>query len=55
MRRGKLLGKAGASSVFDSITITEFVNQHLLFSFSSSLSIVGRKQAMPAKSGKRVY
>ena len=33
----KFLGKAGASSVFDSTTITEFVNQNLLFSFSSSL------------------
>ena len=31
----KFLGKVGASSVFDSITITEFVNQNLLFSFSS--------------------
>ena len=27
----------GASSVFDSTTITEFVNQNLLFSFSCSL------------------
>ena len=32
-----ILGKVGASSVFDSTTITEFVNQNLLFSFSSSL------------------
>ena len=31
MRRGR--GKAGASSVFDSINITEFVNQNLLFQF----------------------
>ena len=34
----KFLDKAGASSVFNCITITKFVNQNLLFSFSSSLS-----------------
>ena len=30
------LGKVGASSVVDSTTITEFVNQNLLFILSSS-------------------
>ena len=33
----KFVGKVGASSVFESITITEFVIQNLLFNFSSSL------------------
>ena len=32
----EISGQAGASSVLDSITITEFVNQNLFFSFSSS-------------------
>ena len=36
-REGKILGKVGASSLFNSSTITKFVNQNLLFKFSSSL------------------
>ena len=36
------MGKVGASSVFDSTTITEFVNQNSLFSFSLLTSDVAR-------------
>ena len=39
-RREKCLDKVGDFIAFDSITITEVVNQNLIFSFSSSLLTV---------------